>query len=262
MTSILAFRRNMQKCNSTFKFCMLSEARIVKGSNGQVYLSTAATYWLFAISEFGVLHKIINMHDVFDGRYIKASSQLIEMPFGMESWMSPKNRVVIRSRFPCGKNGQFLQKWDGTMKRKLQGECGTGFLWCGCSTPEAEWLVSSAVGIAQLVAHAAGEFILCREGLQCSSSQITLGFFCYIIYDNNCLQILPYFVQMFIIKSKIYHNYANNYWMQDYFKPVLTKCDKNKHILWIMHQYTSLMLNCLKTFTYYRIYSAIMGPLY
>jgi len=35
-------------------------------------------------------------------------------------------------------------------------------VWCGCSVPAAEWLDSSAVGIAQL-AHTAGESILCRE---------------------------------------------------------------------------------------------------
>jgi len=37
-------------------------------------------------------------------------------------------------------------------------------LWCGCCIPTAEWLDSSAVGIVQLVAHEAGESILCLQG--------------------------------------------------------------------------------------------------
>ena len=36
-------------------------------------------------------------------------------------------------------------------------------VWCGCSIPAAEWLDSSAVGIAQL-AQAVGESIFCHEG--------------------------------------------------------------------------------------------------
>jgi len=37
-------------------------------------------------------------------------------------------------------------------------------LRCGCSVPVAEWWDTSPAGIAQLVAHEAGESILCREG--------------------------------------------------------------------------------------------------
>ena len=37
-------------------------------------------------------------------------------------------------------------------------------LQCGSSVPTAEWLDSSVVGIAQLVAHKAGKCILCHEG--------------------------------------------------------------------------------------------------
>jgi len=56
-------------------------------------------------------------------------------------------------------------------------------LWCGCSVSAAEWLDSSAVGIA----HAAGESILCREGWRRDSSQITLGFFVYSSYFGGRL---------------------------------------------------------------------------
>jgi len=47
-------------------------------------------------------------------------------------------------------------------------------LWCWANVPADDWLDSSAVGIAQQVAHAAGESILLHEGWLCSSSQITL----------------------------------------------------------------------------------------
>jgi len=52
-------------------------------------------------------------------------------------------------------------------------------LRCECSVPAAELLDSSAVGIAQIVAHAAGESILCREVWWRGSSQVTLGRTCY-----------------------------------------------------------------------------------
>jgi len=45
---------------------------------------------------------------------------------------------------------------------------------CKCSVPAAEWMYSSAVGIAQLV-HAVGESIFCHEAWRRSSSQMTLG---------------------------------------------------------------------------------------
>jgi len=51
-------------------------------------------------------------------------------------------------------------------------------IWCGCSVPAAEWLDSSAAGIAQL-ADAAGESILCREWWRRGSSQMTLGTTCH-----------------------------------------------------------------------------------
>jgi len=37
-------------------------------------------------------------------------------------------------------------------------------LWCGCSLPTAEWVDLSTVGIAQPVAHAANNSILCMRG--------------------------------------------------------------------------------------------------
>jgi len=37
-------------------------------------------------------------------------------------------------------------------------------LQCGCSVPTADWLDSSAMGIAHLVAHSADKHILCIRG--------------------------------------------------------------------------------------------------
>jgi len=45
---------------------------------------------------------------------------------------------------------------------------------CGCSIQAAERLDSSAVGIAQIVAHAARESIICRDGWRRGSSQMTV----------------------------------------------------------------------------------------
>ena len=51
----------------------------------------------------------------------------------------------------------------------------------GCSVPD-----SSVVGIAQIVAHAAGEYILCREGWRRRSSQVTLGRTYYVVLKMFC----------------------------------------------------------------------------
>jgi len=54
-------------------------------------------------------------------------------------------------------------------------------LQCACSIPAAEWWNSSAVGIAQIVAHSAGESIFCMWVAACSS-KITLGRRCCCYY--------------------------------------------------------------------------------
>jgi len=56
------------KCNIDFEFCVLSAARIVIGSNGQSLFVNSEWCIDFATSKFDVLHKLITMHDVFDGR--------------------------------------------------------------------------------------------------------------------------------------------------------------------------------------------------
>ena len=48
------------KCNSDFKFCLLS----------------AAVYSSFSVMQFAVLDKLINMHDIFGGKYTFVSSEL------------------------------------------------------------------------------------------------------------------------------------------------------------------------------------------
>jgi len=58
-------------------------------------------------------------------------------------------------------------------------------LQCGCSILVVKWLDSSAEDIALVVAHAAGESILCHEGWQCGSSQMSLE----RTGESSCLDI-------------------------------------------------------------------------
>ena len=48
-------------------------------------------------------------------------------------------------------------------------------VWCAYGVPAAEWLDSSAVGIAQL-AHATGESIDCRKGGDAALPKLLWGF--------------------------------------------------------------------------------------
>jgi len=54
-------------------------------------------------------------------------------------------------------------------------------VWCGCCIPSAEWLHSSAVGIAQL-AHAVDECILCHEGWRCGLPKLLWG---GLVFNRN-----------------------------------------------------------------------------
>jgi len=56
----------LQKCDSDFEFCMLSAAKIVIGSNRRVNNSNVL---ILAVSEYGMLHKLITMPDVMVGIY-------------------------------------------------------------------------------------------------------------------------------------------------------------------------------------------------